>query len=208
MNRNLIKFNQILIHIFTSNVQRWLFGFKRQDIKFIKGGKYIMVGNHMTFLDSHMILAAIPFKEYLKLLPIRFITTHKFMDKWYWNFFLSLQGCVSTRPKNKEKLLKSLEKQLRKGDTIVIYPRGGLYKPRTIRPARVGAVYLEKKVKNSKIIPVKVSVSKWYNPNKMIWKMITKKTRVSIEFKDIFRHKNFPKDLSKLSEQMMKDIEK
>jgi len=109
----------------------------------------------------------------------------------------------SVSPKNK-KSLELLEELARKGETIFIFPRGELEKRGKISEPKVGAIYLEKKIKNLKIIPVSIQFNK-----KLTFKdVIKRKIITNISFKEPFRHKEFKDDLLINAKDLMKRIEK
>lgn len=194
MNKYLIKSVQIIVHLLTSIPQRLFYGFKKsRNLILDKNTKYIIAANHPTRLDAFIVLAAMPFKEYIKILPVRFITAEKYMNKWYQKLYMVPLGCVSTEIKNK-KPIEYYKELLEDKQTIFIFPRGKLDKKNDLGEAKAGVMVLEKDVEKSMIIPVKIE------------KMKNKK--LSVEFKKIFRHKKFSKNLKKDSLELMEMIER
>lgn len=196
-----IEICQILIHLTTSIPQRFLFKIKVNKKLNLKKGKYIIAANHPSKLDPFMLLAAIPFRTYLRLVPIRFITAEKYMDTWYKKIYMLPPGCVTTEPKNR-KCLDVLKECLNNRETIFVFPRGQLER-RGKSPAKVGVVYLEREVKDAKIIPVKISVSRPIT----VTDVLRRRVKVNFDFKDVFRHEKFGKDLQVLADDVMRRVE-
>ena len=177
---------------------------RRGELEIKNSGRYIIAANHNSKLDPFLILASLPFRTYLKLIPIRFVTTQNYLNKWYHKFFLIPLGCISNKPKKHKKPLEILEKRLRAGETIFIFPRGELEKKGLKSKPKVGVVYLERYVKGSKIIPVKIYIS----DSLSLINVIKRQVKVEVTFKDIFRHKKFKNDLQIMANEVMRIIER
>jgi len=184
---------------------RIIFRIKREgEPKIDSNGKYIIASNHPSKLDPFIILASLPFKTFFKLIPTRFVTTQNYLTKWYHKMFLLPLGCISNKPKNGKKALEILEERINEGETIFIFPRGELEKKGIKSEPKVGAVYIEKNVKDSKIIPVNIYLS-----GKLNFKnLLKRKVRIEIKFKEVFRHKEFKDDLQINANDLIKRIEK
>jgi|TARA_B100001971_G_C18267064_1_gene594123 1-acyl-sn-glycerol-3-phosphate acyltransferase len=199
-----IKIVLVFVHLLIAIPLRFLFRIKKDKILKIRSSeRYIIAANHPSKLDPFLILAALPFSTYFKLIPTRFLTSQNYLDKWYYRFFLTPLGCVSNRPKNK-KSLELLEELAKKGETIFIFPRGELEKRGKISEPKVGAIYLEKNIKNLKIIPVSIKFDK-----KLSFKdVIKRKVKTDIKFRMPFRHKEFKDDLLINAKDLINRIEK
>jgi len=205
MKNWLIKGVLITTYLLIAMPLRIIFRIKRKgELEIEKPGKYIIAANHPSKLDPFLILASLPFRTYLKLIPTRFVTTQNYLTKWHHKFFLIPLGCISNKPKKNKKPLEILEKRLRSGETIFIFPRGELEKRGIKSEPKVGIVYLERNVKGSKIIPVKIYMSCSLN----FMNIITRKIKVEVTFKDVFRHKEFKEDLQIMANDVIRRIEK
>lgn len=205
MKNWLIKGVLIATYILIAIPLRIIFQIKRKgELEIKKAGKYIIAANHPSKLDPFLILAALPFKTYLKLIPTRFVTAQKYLNNWYDKFYLIPLGCISNKKKKNKKPLEILEERLRSGETIFIFPGGELQKGSLISEPKVGVVYLERNVKGSKIIPVNIYIS---NSLSLI-NVIKRKVKIEIMFKEVFRHKEFKKDLQIMANEVMRIIEK
>lgn len=157
-----------------------------------KKSTYILAINHLKMTDAFLIASFIPFRDFIKLVPLRFITTKKYMNQFYLWPFLSLFGCISTKKIKGKSAIHKAEKLLEKKETILIFPTGKIIKKENQEnKPHVGFIYLEREVKNSKIIPIKISYSK---------------NKTKIEFKKEIKHPEFPKDLQSLANETYKKI--
>jgi len=152
---------------------------------------YIIVANHSKKIDPFLISYSIPLKDSIKLIPIRFITAEKYMKNVFLRPFLLLQGCISTKQKHGKSVLEKSILLLNKGETIFIFPSGKLEKENKKYKIKVGANYLEREVKNSLILPVKIAYNNFH---------------VNIRFKKSFRHSFFPEDLQPLADETYNKI--
>ena len=205
MKNWLIKSVLIATYIIIAIPLRIIFKLKRTgDLDIKEPGKYIIAANHPSKLDPFLILASLPFRTYLKLIPTRFVTTQNYLTKWYHKFFLIPLGCISNKKKKDKKPLEILEQRLRSGETIFIFPRGELEKKGIKSEPKVGVVYLERNVEGSKIIPVNIRINGKLN----FINTITRKIRVEVTFKEVFRHNKFSKDLQIMANDVIRRIEK
>jgi len=205
MKNWLIKGVLIATYLLIALPLRIVFRVKRKgELEIKKPGKYIVAANHPSKLDPFIILASLPFKTYLKLIPTRFVTTQNYLTRWYHKFFLIPLGCISNKPKKNKKPLEILEKRLRSGETIFIFPRGELEKRGIKSEPKVGVVYLERNVKGSKIIPVNISIF----GSLSFFNVIKRRVKIEVRFKEVFRHKKFSKDLKIMANDVIRRIEK
>ncbi len=205
MKNWLIKGVLIATYLLIAIPLRIIFRIKRKgELEIKRSGKYILAANHPSKIDPFLILASLPFRIYLKIIPIRFVTAQNYLNKWYNKFFLIPLGCISNRPKRNKKPLEILEKRLRSGETIFIFPGGELEKRGLKSEPKVGVVYLERNVKGSKIIPVKIYISDSFS----LTNMIKRKIKIEVTFKEVFRHKEFKEDLQIMANDVIRRIEK
>jgi len=205
MKNSFVKIFLITTHILIALPIRLIFNVKSNssELKILKGRKYIIASNHPTKIDPFIILASIPLNKYIKLVPIRFVTSEDYLSKWYYKPLLLSWGCVSNTTKNGKKPLDLLKDHLDKGETIFIFPKGELEKRGKNASPNVGVVYLEREVKNSYIIPVKVYIPGSLN----IINLLKRNIKVEIKFREIFRHEKFSDDLQIMANDLMKRIE-
>ena len=161
-------------------------------IKFNRDEKYIFVPNHPARIDPLLMFYIIPFKDLIKILPIRFMTGEKYMRNKISFFFLGLMGCY----KIDKEAVKNSERLLRDRNNLCIFLQGKIEDSRESSP-KVGALRIERAVKDSYIVPVKIK----YSGDKF-------RKRAEITFKQKFRHKKFPKDLQPLTNKLLRDIKK
>ncbi|NQZ85851.1 MAG: 1-acyl-sn-glycerol-3-phosphate acyltransferase [Nanoarchaeales archaeon] len=127
-------------------------------LKFDKDKKYIFISNHPSKSDPFLIGAYLPFSQIIKILPMRFMTTPKYMKKYHLTLFLKLFGCITTEKGTKYNVLDKSVKLLDDGNTIVIFPTGKLERNDKLRKPRVGAIYLHKKSYNSELVLFSIKI--------------------------------------------------
>lgn len=188
----ILIFNQLIIYL---AVNLWLFIFfeveiKSDHINLSKKAKYIVVANHQSKLDPFIIGSLLPTKVKFYMLPYRFLTMPKYMNKKLLGPILFLLGCYSSSTEVKP--LKKSQKFLNKNETLFIFPEGKIVKENERdRSAKlgVGAFYLERNNPDVYLFPVKISY--------------LGKRKIEIEYKQPLRHGEFPGDLSLLANQVM-----
>ena len=158
-----------------------IINYKLQKNKF-----YIIAANHPKKIDPFLISYSIPLKDFVKLIPLRFITAEQYMNKKLIRPILLLYGCISTKQKDGKSVLEKSKELLNKGETIFIFPSGKLEQRNIKYKAKVGVNYLEREVANSLILPVKISYDN---------------SRTNIEFKETYRHSTFPENLQTLADE-------
>jgi 1-acyl-sn-glycerol-3-phosphate acyltransferase len=201
MKSTFVRVNSIFFYIFFAFLLRLIFRIKRQEIPVLrKENNYIIASNHVSKLDPFLILASLPFTTFLKLIPIWFVTTNEYLIKWYYRLPLLALGCISTKQRKNEKVLDLLKNLLANGDTIFIFPMGGIKK--RAKRTKVGVVYLEREVKNSFIIPVNINISL----NISLANIFFRSVSVNVRFKQPYRHKIFSDDLQPLADEVMRRI--
>lgn len=194
----------IVTHFVLAIPLRFIFRIENNssNIKIREKRKYIIVANHQSKLDPFLILAALPFRIFVKLLPFSFVTSEKYLERWYYKYFLKMWGCISNVEKNNKKPLALLEERLNANETIFLFPGGGLEKEGKLVTPKVGAIYLERKFKNSVLLPIKIEMS-----NKIsILSLLKRNIKTKIWIKKEFRHKKFQKDLQPLANELYKRI--
>lgn len=200
----LIKGVLIMVYILIATPLRIIFKITRiGGIELEKGTKYIIAANHPSKLDPFLILAALPFRTYLRLIPTRFVTSEEYLRNWRYKIFLVPLGCISNKPKNGKKTLELMKERIMSKETIFIFPRGELEKKGIISKPKIGAIYLEREIKDCKIIPVKLTFSEKLSFSNVL----KRKVKTDIKFKKIFRHNKLKDDLQKYADNLMEIIE-
>jgi len=130
------------------------------DFRYEKGMKYIIAANHPKRIDPFIISYSFPFTDFIKLLPLRFITAEQYMRKIYLVPGLLLYGCITTKKTRQGTTLERASKLMEEGETIFIFPTGKLETKETTTKIKTGVSYLGTHVRNAKIIPVYISYNK------------------------------------------------
>lgn len=164
------------------------------DLK--KKEQYIFTPNHPGRMDPFLIFYLMPLKKLIKILPIRFMTAKKYMINPINRFFLSLLGCYEI---NKNILPESI--RLSENNNLCIFIQGKIDKNYNEK-AKVGAIYIQKKSKNSFIVPVKITLDKSLN----IFNILFRRIRIKVKFMEKFKNKQFTKDLQSMADKLLKQI--
>ena len=187
MRGNIVKIIQVITYPFANFYFRRVLKVKVDvNVCFNKNEKYIFAPNHQRYGDPFITFYSLPFKDVCPLLPLRFMTTPKYMEKFFIGGFLKLFGCYDS---SKNPLSKSVE-FLKKGGTICIFPQGKFEKNHKSKP-KVGVIYVQREVKGSVIVPVNIEYSEG---------------KVHIVFIKKIKNKKFPKDLQPLADKVLKTI--
>ena len=173
---------------------RLIFGLRGNiDFKFEKGKKYIFASNHPSPLDPLFVAFCLRFEDFIKIVPIRFVTKDEYLRNIFNKIFLVPLGCISSKPTNGKKVLQIAEDLIKKGETIYFFPTGVLERNPSKSEPRVGAVYLERNVSDALIVPIKI---------------INSRISVKVIFKPPFRHHTFPDNLQPLANDVMDKIKR
>ena len=99
--------------------------FYKDDLASLGRGS-LLVANHQSLLDPFIILAQIPFRVFLRLLPIGFPTAHEWMDQPFRGQLVKFLGCYSIGSTKQERVRVMFHtcKLLRDGRTMMIFPEG------------------------------------------------------------------------------------
>ena len=113
--------------------------------------RYILVGNHYSYLDIPCIFAAIP-------QPIRFMAKISLFKIPIFGWSIARAGFIPIDRKNRRTAVKSFDlaaDRIRKGNTIVIFPEEGRSREKQMRPFQRGAFLLALKSEQP-IVPIAV----------------------------------------------------
>ena len=204
MRRRIRIFILIVTHLFLATILRFIFRIEInfEDANVNKNKRYIVVANHPSKLDPFLILAALPLSIFVRLTPFNFVTSEKYLKRGYYKYLLKMWGCVSNIEKNKKKPLIILKEKLNDNETIFLFPGGELEKEGKLNSPKVGAIYLEREVRDSLLLPIKIEISNKIN----ILNLLRRKVRTKIEIKKEFRHKEFKEDLQPLADELYNKI--
>ncbi len=124
-----------------------------------KGVSYIIASNHPRRIDPFLISYGFPLKDFIKLIPFRFITADKYLKNMFLYPFMLLYGCITTNKTSQGTVLERSVKCLNRGETMFIFPSGNLeYPGKHYRPKR-GVAYLSEYADNALVIPVNITYS-------------------------------------------------
>lgn len=113
--------------------------------------RYILVGNHYSYLDIPCIFAAIP-------QPIRFMAKVSLFKIPIFGWSIGRAGFIPIDRKNRRTAVKSFDlaaDRIRMGNTIVIFPEEGRSREKQMRPFQRGAFLLALKSEQP-ILPIAV----------------------------------------------------
>lgn len=204
MNKNFIKLCLIITYLISFLPLRFFFRIKSNsdNLKIEPDKKYILIANHPTRIDAFLVLVSMSFRDYFRLMPMRFLVAEEYLDKWYKKAILFPLGDVSTKQDSGLKILDVLKSFLEDNQSIFIHPAGFLEKKDVYLKPKIGAVYLEREVKSAEILPVKIEIIGKLN----LSSIIRRRTKATITFKKPFRHTKFNKDLQPLAGDLMDKI--
>jgi 1-acyl-sn-glycerol-3-phosphate acyltransferase len=113
--------------------------------------RYILVGNHHSYLDIPCIFAAVP-------QPIRFMAKVSLFKIPIFGWSIGRAGFIPIDRKNRRTAVKSFDlaaDRIRKGNTIVIFPEEGRSREKQMRPFQRGAFLLALKSEQP-IVPIAI----------------------------------------------------
>lgn len=89
--------------------------------------RYVIAGNHQSLLDPFAIFALMPFRQRMRLLPLKFMTIPKVYHRWYIKPFAYVFGCFPAHIKEYNHHTYGVEgaiKLISYGYNICIFPEG------------------------------------------------------------------------------------
>ena len=182
-----VKFVQVVTYPFVHFYFKKIFKTKVDvKVRFDTNEKCIFAPNHQRYIDPFIIFYSLGFRDIYPLLPLRFMTTPKYMKKFFIGGFLKLFGCYDSSDDS----LKNSVEFLKKGNAVCIFPQGKFDEKRKSK-AKVGVVYVQREVEGSVIIPVNIKYTE---------------KGACIAFVKKIKNKKFPKDLQPLADEVLKAI--
>lgn len=123
---------QIFLHIVMSYPVRILYGTNRtlpENLNILNRG-VLVVSNHQSMADPFVVLSHIPFRSFLKLVPLYFPVDNKEYNRFYFKPFLKVLGGYDIGETKKEKLIGLMRTRdfLKRGRTIFLFPEGKINK--------------------------------------------------------------------------------
>ena len=135
--------------------------------KMDKNKRYIIIANHVSRHDTHMIVSSLPVIDFVGLLPIRFFTAQKELDKKITGLIIKLCGGFPSH--SKENCISGLRGSLELSDnneTLFMFPQGKIRSKK--HKFITGISYLSKK-REFNIIPVYVSIGEAKKHKKVVF---------------------------------------
>jgi 1-acyl-sn-glycerol-3-phosphate acyltransferase len=187
----IVKYCQILVYPIVYVPFRVLYK-KRLLLKFNLSSdeKYIFTANHPSRIDPFLMFYLMPFKELIKILPLRFMTAKIYMNNLIKYLLMSMMGCY----KIEDDVITKSKNLLENNNNLCIFIQGRMDAGFKSKP-KVGAICIERDIKNSFIVPVNITYS-----HRNLRKTAT------IIFKKKFRHVKFPKNLQPLANKLLENI--
>lgn len=158
--RVLISTAQILAYFLFYLPVRLLYRTRRRvapAVRELQRGRYIVTANHQCRMDPFLILSLLPFKPFLKLVPIRFITADQYMNTWWEYSFLSLFGCFPITPRYspRKPVIEYAVELLQAGQTLFIFPEGKRLDDGEKAEAKRGAIVIAEQA-NAQLLPAQI----------------------------------------------------
>lgn len=163
-------------------------------------GPLIIVSNHQSIIDPFVLMVSFPKK-------IRFLAAAYLFKIHGVRLFLYTSGAMPVKSRRGD--LKSLKKSLallEKGETIGIFPEGGVSLDGKLKPFMQGWAYLALKT-GAKVLPITISGSRQVLP---VGKYIPRRGKI---FVNIGKPRSLPKknkisrkDLEQINEKMEKEM--
>lgn len=131
--------------------------------------RLILTPTHQSVLDPWLIAIALPYRQWRALVPVRILATTTFHGPLRWltpvvRMVYRLTGVIALPPKEEggslPEKVQGLLDALKRGDVVLIFPEGGLWKERCppVGPFAPGAVYLQRQ-SGAGIVPMAVWMS-------------------------------------------------
>jgi 1-acyl-sn-glycerol-3-phosphate acyltransferase len=89
--------------------------------------RYVIAGNHQSMIDPFAIFALLPFRQRMRVLPLKFMTFPAVYHRWYLKPFCYALGCYPAHIRERNHHTYGVEgtiKLLNYGYNICIFPEG------------------------------------------------------------------------------------
>lgn len=128
-----IVINQVIVYVLISRILRHYFRADRNRPASIYGLRRgsLIVANHQSILDPFIILAHLPFRSFLNVIPVRFPTSHAYYSKLS---FLAGVGAYDIGADKRERMLGLFRtrKYLIDGKSVMLFPEGKISPSRSV----------------------------------------------------------------------------
>lgn len=131
----------------------------------------IIVANHKSMFDPWLLSSVIPFKLFIKILPIRILGSLEFKDPivaflnkiGLVKFIYRIYGVAGIKPdSNFQEKLEPLVNSLKHDESVLIFPEGHFEKEKDIGDFKRGVVYLYKETL-ANILPTSINLNYSYH---------------------------------------------
>lgn len=138
-----ITFVQVMVYLVFSPLSRYFFRSVTSvssNVGQLRKGS-LLVANHQSALDPFLILTRLPFATFLKVLPVRFPTSHRIYKRYK---IFALIGCYDVGSAKKEKMISLFQTRqyLLEKNTIMLFPEGKVCAKRDASNFQLGVTFL------------------------------------------------------------------
>lgn len=175
-----------------------------------KGGAYIIVSNHNSFLDPPLIVAAV----YPQIKRKVYFLVKKEIAQFFKKFFLSERlGIIPIDPKNKNQCLENAFNYLKKGEICVIFPEGTRNAQKELLKGKTGAARLSLWAKTP-VVPIGYQGPATKNFFEAIKNFLSFSKKIKINIgKPLYFDKYYNQEISKelldkITKEIMSEISK
>lgn len=172
-----ITFTQFVVYVLVSRLLRYFFRANRKVSKTMSALKKgsLIISNHQSVLDPFIILSHLPIRVFLRMLPIRFPTTH---DYYKYLRFLFFVGAYDIGADKRERMIGLFRTRqfLMNRESVMIFPEGKISEEEEILEFKKGITFLTDIATNVIFVRMEGFSQKHW---------IRKKTRRSVAFSDV-----------------------
>jgi 1-acyl-sn-glycerol-3-phosphate acyltransferase len=127
---------------------------------------YVIAVNHISKLDPYISTGSLSLGNYMRLRLFRFMTVNRYMVG-FTGIILRLSGAYPYKALNDEPFgLEASRLFLSKGQSVVIFPEGGIKRPGSQLRIHSGVSVLAKE-QGVKVLPIHIKVRNQTKPNKI-----------------------------------------
>ncbi len=155
----------------------------------------LFIANHQSRLDPFLITYCVGFKNFLKILPVRFPITPEYMLRLRFKYILGSLGgyTIGTNPMVKMKKLLYTRDILRRKGSVLLFPEGKINKTGYIDCSQfkdgVNVLFYE----NTPVVFVRVKGFLWFR-----WRNPTAFGKRSIEYSEVIQEGTPEEKLAKM----------
>jgi 1-acyl-sn-glycerol-3-phosphate acyltransferase len=159
-----VRFSQALVILLLRPVFYLLFRPRVQgpglDVQ-RRTGPLLLVANHSSYVDA-FLLALLPFPVLRQAVPVYYPTTSLFMSRWYYRWLLVPVGAYTMHRwhSSLEQYLDQTLTHLQAGNTVLLFPEGGLVRNAERLPGKPGVGLLCERVKDLNLVPIHIEFTR------------------------------------------------